>query len=112
MSEDLTVHTVGENLFEELGLPEAAALQARVDLAFVLTQVIRRRQLTQTQAAALLEISQPEISRLMRGAVEGFSQERLARLLNTLDLDVRIQVRPRAPDCERAGVTVELIGTG
>lgn len=110
MSDDLTVHTVGENLFDELGLPDAAGLQARVDLAFVLTQEIRRRKLTQIQAAELLGISQPEVSKLMRGVVEGFSQERLGRLLNALDLDVRIQVAPRAAGKERAGVTVELIG--
>jgi predicted XRE-type DNA-binding protein len=110
MSDELTVHTMGENLFEELGLPDAAALQARVDLAFVLTQEIRRRELTQTRAAALLGISQPEVSKLMRGAVEGFSQERLGRLLNLLDLEVRIEIRPRAAGAERAGVTVERVG--
>jgi predicted XRE-type DNA-binding protein len=32
------------------------------------------------------------MSNLMRGRVDGFSQERLERMLNALDLDVRIQV--------------------
>jgi predicted XRE-type DNA-binding protein len=97
MSDDTAVHTVENNLFEELALPDAAELSPRVDLAFILTQEIRSRNLTQAKAAALLGISQPDVSNLMRGNVDGFSQERLERLLNKLDLDVRIQVsrRPR-----------------
>jgi predicted XRE-type DNA-binding protein len=108
-SDRTTVHTVGDDLFEELGLPNAAGVRARVELAFALTQEIRRRKLTQSRAAQTLGISQPDVSKLMRGDVSGFSQERLERFLNTLDLDVRIQAGPRSEGKKTAGVTVELV---
>jgi len=53
--------------------------------------------LTQTQAAKQLGISQPEVCRLMKGRFTGFSAERLIALLNALEMDVEIVVRPRPP---------------
>jgi predicted XRE-type DNA-binding protein len=51
--------------------------------------------LTQVQAAKRLGISQPEVCRLMKGRFTGFSAERLIGLLNALEMDVEIVVRPR-----------------
>jgi predicted XRE-type DNA-binding protein len=108
-STDTRIHTVRDDLFDELRLPDSAGLRARVDLAFALTNEIRRRGLTQNQAAELIGVSQPDVSNLMAGNVTGFSQERLTRLLTALDLDVRIQVGPRARRRGKAMVTVELV---
>lgn len=109
MREQLTVHTISGNLFEELGLPDGTQLRARVDLAGVLALEIRRRGLSQIKAAELLGISQPDVSNLMRGKVDGFSQDRLQRLLNDLDLEVRIAVGPKPNGQAKAGVTVEMV---
>jgi predicted XRE-type DNA-binding protein len=76
-----------------------------------LTQEIRGRGLTQTKAAEILGVTQPDISNLMRGNVDGFSQERLERLLNALDLDVRIQVGPKPAGQRAAGVRVERVSS-
>jgi predicted XRE-type DNA-binding protein len=80
-----------------------------VDLASAISLEIRRRGLTQTQAAKLLGVKQPDVSAIMNARIDGFSQERLERLLNALDLEVRIQVGPRPPGKERAGITVQLV---
>lgn len=109
MSHDTRVHTVRDDLFDELRLPDSAGLRARVDLAFALTREIRQRELTQSQAAELLGVSQPDVSNLMAGNVTGFSQDRLTRLLTALDLDVRIQVGPRSRGKGKAMVRVELV---
>ncbi len=53
---------------------------------------IQVRGLNQTQAAELLGMSQPDVSKLVRGRVAGFSLERLARMINALGHDVRISV--------------------
>jgi hypothetical protein len=45
----------------------------------------------------------------MNARIDGFSQERLERLLNALDMDVRIQVGPRPPGKARADTTVQLL---
>ena len=44
----------------------------------------------------MLAIAPPDVSDLMRGKLARFSQERLERFLNALDMDVQIRVRPRA----------------
>jgi predicted XRE-type DNA-binding protein len=100
---------VDDDLFEILDIPNAPDERARVDLASAITREIRRRGLTQVRAAALLGISQPDVSALMNARVEGFSQERLERLLNALDMEVRIQVGPRPEGQARAGITVQLV---
>lgn len=104
-----TVHVVDDDLFEILDIPDAPDERARVDLASAITREIRRRGLTQIRAAALLGISQPDVSAIMNARVDGFSQERLERLLNALDMEVRIQVGPRPAGQERAGITVQLV---
>jgi hypothetical protein len=45
----------------------------------------------------------------MRGKLARFSQERLERFLNALDMDVQIRVRPRAAGKKQADVTVEFV---
>ena len=56
----------------------------------------QKRGLTQMQAASVLKVTQPKISALLHGRLEGFSMDRLVRFLNALDQDVRISVRPKA----------------
>lgn len=100
---------VDDDLFEILNIPDAPDERARVDLASAITREIRGRGLTQTRAAALLGISQPDVSAIMNARVDGFSQERLERLLNALDMEVRIQVGPRPEGQARAGITVQMV---
>jgi predicted XRE-type DNA-binding protein len=100
---------VDDDLFEILKIPNAADERVRVDLASAITREIRRRGLTQTSAATLLGISLPDVSAIMNARIDGFSQERLERLLNALDMEVRIQVGPRPEGQARAGITVQLV---
>ena len=54
----------------------------------------------------LLGLSQPDVSRLLRGNFQDFSMERLMRLLTALGRDVEIVVRE--PTSDRLGrLTVE-----
>lgn len=104
--EQVTFTEVDDDIFEVLDLPDE---RARVDLAAAITSEIRRRGLTQTQAAKLLGIKQPDVSAIMNARIDGFSQERLERLLNALDMEVRIQVGPRPADKKRAGISVQRV---
>jgi transcriptional regulator with XRE-family HTH domain len=62
---------------------------------------IKRRRLTQTEAAKILGVDQPKISALKQGKLSGFSIERLMRLLLALGRDIQITVKgrstPRSP---------------
>jgi predicted XRE-type DNA-binding protein len=104
-----TCTVVYDDLFEILNIPNAADERVRVDLASAINLEIRRRGLTQAQAAKLLGVKQPDVSAIMNARIDGFSQERLERLFNALDMDVRIQVGPRPPGKARADTTVQLL---
>ena len=84
------------NVFRDLGLPDADLLQAKADLVHRISVLVEKRGLTQIQAAAVLGISQPKISALLHGHLDGFSLDRLLRFLNSLDQDVKISVQPKA----------------
>ena len=90
------------NVFADLGFPDAAERQAKLRLACALNQVLDQRELTQAEAARVLGIGQPKVSALRRYKLTGFSVERLMTLLNALDQDVEIVVKPK-PRSRRAG---------
>lgn len=96
------------NVFEDLGLPDSDELLAKARLASAISDIIAGRHLTQAAAADLLGTTQPKVSNLVNGRLEGFSLERLARFLNMLDRDVEIVVkrRPRSRKTARILVTV------
>ena len=94
------------NVFEDLLLPDAPGLRARAQLTRQIAKVIERQKISQSVAAQRLGIDQPKISALLRGRFEGFSVERLMRLLTALDQDVKIVVKP-AKAGTRGSVTVD-----
>jgi predicted XRE-type DNA-binding protein len=82
------------NVFADLGFDEPEEELARAALAHRIATIIEDRGLTQDEAAAILGVNQPKVSALVRGHLEGFSLERLARYLIALGQDVEIVVRP------------------
>lgn len=82
------------NIFADLGLPDADDMLLKSKLVIELRQLIDARNLTQTVAAALIGISQPDLSRLLRGQFEGYSVGRLMEMLTHFDSDVEIVRRP------------------
>ena len=95
MSEEdmIEVETGSGNVFADLGLPDADDHLLKAQLVSRIDGIIRRRKLTQAKAGELLGLSQPDVSRLLRGHFRDFSLERLLRLLMALDRDVEIVIR-------------------
>lgn len=56
--------------------------------------LIEERKLTQTEAADLLGVKQPEISRLKNGKFNHYSVARLMTFLNRLNRDIEIRIIP------------------
>jgi len=81
-------------------------IRAKVTLASRIARTISERGLTQGEAAKVLGVGQPKVSALMRGRVEGFSFDRMFRLLNALDLDVEVTTRRRGRESRRPAVRV------
>ncbi|MGO9232225.1 MAG: helix-turn-helix domain-containing protein [Bryobacteraceae bacterium] len=95
------------NVFADLDFVDAGERQTKVRLAVTINEVLRRRGLSQANAAELLGVNQPKISALSKYRLEGFSVERLMRFLASLNQDVEIIVRnrPRARRPGRVSVT-------
>jgi predicted XRE-type DNA-binding protein len=102
MSRKIKVEEGSGNVFADIALPNPEERLAKADLAIRVSEAIRARRLTQTQAARVLKIDQPKISRLLRGQLSGFSTERLMQFLTRLGRDVEISVKP-APHSRRQG---------
>jgi predicted XRE-type DNA-binding protein len=85
------------NVFADMGFPptEAAELQVKAELTRQIGQRIKALGLNQIQASERLRISQPDVSKLMNARFIGYSTDRLIALLNALEVDVDIIVRPR-----------------
>lgn len=94
---DPTVERGGGNVFADLNFPDADAHLLKAELVSRIDGIVRQRGITQTEAARLLGLSQPDVSRLLRGDFRAYSLERLFRLLNALGRDVDIVIRkPRS----------------
>ncbi|MCK5480819.1 MAG: XRE family transcriptional regulator [Gammaproteobacteria bacterium] len=91
------------NVFADLGVrdPEEALVKAR--LAHVIADAVSAYGMTQTEAAELLGIDQPKVSRLVRGQLAGFSIDRLFRFVTLLGSDIEITVVGRVRTRHRAG---------
>ena len=103
-NEEEAVYQAGDNIFADLGRPNADELLAKAELSRTIRQLIAALGLTQAKAAGVLGISQPDVSNLHRGRLAGFSMERLYRFLNSLGQDVQIVVQPKPRSRSRATV--------
>jgi predicted XRE-type DNA-binding protein len=95
--------TIGSgNVFADLGFanPEEELLKAK--LVLEIRAIIKRKKLTQTKAAALLGLKQPDVSALVTGRVGKFSIDRLVRCLDRMDYKVDVVVRHRPRRTSRA----------
>jgi predicted XRE-type DNA-binding protein len=84
------------NVFADLGFIDADELHVKAALTRQITNRIRELGLTQVQAGTRLGISQPDVSKLMQGRYTGYSVDRLIDILNSLEVDVEIVIRPRS----------------
>jgi predicted XRE-type DNA-binding protein len=93
MRSDKEVKVSSGNVFADLGFanPEEELLKAK--LIREIRGIIKRRKLTQTKAAAVLGLKQPDVSALVTGRIGKFSIDRLVRCLDRLDYKVEVVVR-------------------
>ena len=92
-ADNIDVVRGGGNVFADLGRPDAESHLLKAELVTRIDTIIRQRGLKQIDAAKILVLSQPDISRLLRGSFRPYSVERLLRLLTALGRDVEIVIR-------------------
>lgn len=95
------------NVFADLGLPADEQSMLKYSIAAAITKTIQDRKLTQVEAAKLMEIDQPKVSKITRGQLDGMTVARLVRFLLLLgrDIDVRISNEYRVTESGRLKVS-------
>jgi predicted XRE-type DNA-binding protein len=99
---DETITRGTDNVFADLGYPDADQRQTKPRLAHAINGVVVRRRLTQVEAAKKLGVNQPKVSALANYKLDGFSVERLMNFLVALDRDVEIVIK-RKPRSRAVG---------
>jgi predicted XRE-type DNA-binding protein len=106
LKKKLPAHTRSSgNVFADLGLPNAEENQLRAALVVQLKRLMTEREMTQTEAAKLINLKQPDLSRLLRGQFKLVSVEKLMRMLTAFDQDVEITLRPNRKRGESGRIT-------
>jgi predicted XRE-type DNA-binding protein len=83
--------------YEELGFPDAAQLLVKAQLVMKIAQILGERGWSQQQAAKVLGMTQPKLSKMLRGQFRGVSEMKMMDCLIRLGREVRIVVGPESP---------------
>ena len=98
------------NVFEDIGSSHPERVLDRAKLMERIAEIIKRRGFTQEKAGKILGLPQSKVSALVNGKLSMFSLEHLFELLNALDSDVEIIVKPRT-QVERIATTNIVLAT-
>ncbi len=82
------------NVFADLGLEDADELLMRAELGRSIRLILEKCGYKQHEAANILGVAQSEISQLMNGRYNLFSEGRLLSFLNKLDYTTTIKITP------------------
>lgn len=94
------------NVFADIGIDNAEEELTKAKLVSEIEQIIKKKKLSQVEAAKIMGINQPKVSALLRRKLDGFSVERLIHFLNTLGQDIDIIVRPKPARRKQAQINV------
>jgi predicted XRE-type DNA-binding protein len=92
------------NVFADIGFANDQEMLVKANLALKISEIIAQRRLTQMEAALVLGIPQPKLSKLLRGQFHGVSETKMLECLNKLGRDIQIVIRKANRD-KRIGRT-------
>jgi predicted XRE-type DNA-binding protein len=92
------------NIFADIGFANDQEMLVKANLALKISEIIAQRRLTQIEAAEVLGIPQPKLSKLLRGQFHGVSETKMLECLNKLGRDIQIVIRKANRD-KRVGRT-------
>ena len=94
------------NVYADLNVPEADAMLLKAQLVTKIGEIIQAHGWSQQQAAAVLGLTQPKLSNLLRGRFRGISETKLLDCLVHLGYDVQIVVGPARQPASESRVEV------
>lgn len=81
------------NPFFDFGLPNPVEAQAKAELAMAIAAIIKENNWSQKQAAKMMGIDQPKVSKITRGILSEFTIERLMKFLINLSYDIELKLK-------------------
>jgi len=90
----IEILTSSDNVFADLGLPDAKLLQIKTRLIAEIMRSMRRLDLDQAQAAHRMGISPSALSAWLHGDFDDVSEHQLMECLNKLGCDIEINIQP------------------
>ncbi|MDJ0675350.1 MAG: XRE family transcriptional regulator [Calothrix sp. MO_167.B42] len=108
MTQESVFEQSSGNVFADLGLSDADELFTRGKIGIQVLRLLKQRNLKQREVSELLGIPQPEVSHLMRGEFQRFSEGKLLIFLKRLDTEITLHIRPRHPQGQSAETVISL----
>jgi predicted XRE-type DNA-binding protein len=88
------------NVYEQLAFPDAEEMLVKAQLVSKIAEILRERQWNQQQAAKVLGLTQPKLSKMLRGQFRGISEMKMMDCLVRLGRTVKIVVGPEGKPSE------------
>jgi len=91
------------NAYEHLGFPDAEEMLVKANLVIKIAEILRERGWSQQQSAKVLGLTQPKLSKMLRGQFRGISEMKMMDCLVRLDgcQDRRRPARKAADDASK-----------
>ena len=90
-------HSCG-NIFEDIGLANSQDMLIKAQIVTKIEEEIKKRNLTQVEAAKIIGIPQSRLSKILRGQFLNIFESKLLHCLNNLGFDVQIKVAKKRHD--------------
>lgn len=102
-------YTIGSgNVYADLGFSNPEEAKTKSELAMLISNILKQKGLTQVQAALVMGIDQPKVSKIIRGLLSEFSIERLLKFVLALGYD--IQIMPKQHKTKTTSPSMYIIG--
>jgi predicted XRE-type DNA-binding protein len=95
-----------KSAYHELGFADADQMLVKAQLMVKIAETLRERRWTQQHAARVLGLTQPKLSKMLRGQFRGVSEMKMMECLVRLGRGVRIVVGPAGP---KTAARVEIV---
>ena len=96
----------GMNVYADLGFKDADEMLVKAQLVVKIAEILRQRGWSQQQAAKVLGMTQPKLSKMLRGQFRGISEMKMMDCLVRLGRAVKIVV---GPEGQAADQRVEVV---
>jgi predicted XRE-type DNA-binding protein len=94
------------NVYAQLGFHDAGEMLVKAQLVSKIGEILRERGWSQQQAAKVLGLTQPKLSKMLRGQFRGISEMKMMDCLVRLGRPVKIVV---GPEGEAADERIEVV---